>query len=161
SWCLRSCGGSLVNLSPTAMSMLATLGPVFVSTAPAEDVVDYTKQIRPVLHARCYACHGALKQTGGLRLDAVALALKGGKTGAAIKPGDVEGSVIIERVSAEEESLRMPPEGGPLEPAEIAALRAWIAQGAKAPADEESERDPRDHWGFKVPRRPSVPELED
>jgi hypothetical protein len=143
------------------MSMLATLGPVFVSTARAEDVVDYTKQIRPVLQARCYACHGALKQKGGLRLDAVALALKGGKTGAAIKPGDVEGSVIIERVSAEEESWRMPPEGGPLEPAEIAALRAWIAQGAKAPADEESERDPRDHWGFKVPRRPAVPDLED
>ena len=49
------------------------------------------------------------------------------------------------------------PEGEPLKPAEIAALRAWIAQGAKAPADEQPERDPRDHWAFKTPVRPAVP----
>src|SRR3954462_10460519 len=99
------------------------------NAARAEDEVDYAKQIKPVLQARCYACHGALKQKGGLRLDTAALAIKGGKTATAIRPGDVEESVIIERASSTEESERMPPEGEPLKPAEIAALRAWIAQG--------------------------------
>jgi len=53
----------------------------------------------------------------------------------------------------------MPPEGEPLKPTEIAAIRAWITQGAKAPADEQPERDPRDHWSFQVPVRPAVPRV--
>ena len=51
----------------------------------------------------------------------------------------------------------MPPEGEALKPAEIAAIRRWIDQGAKAPADEVPESDPRDHWSFKTPVRPAVP----
>ena len=132
---------------------------VLATTARAEDVLDYTKQIKPVLQARCYACHGVLKQKGGLRLDTAALAIKGGKSLAAITPGDVEASPLIDRVSAEDEFDRMPPEGEPLKPSEIAALRSWIAQGAKAPADEQPERDPRDHWAFRTPVRPAVPEV--
>ncbi len=31
-------------------------------TAPA-DSVDYMRQVKPILKARCYACHGALLQT--------------------------------------------------------------------------------------------------
>ena len=33
---------------------------------------DYSKEIKPLLKARCYACHSALKQKSGLRLDTVA-----------------------------------------------------------------------------------------
>jgi len=131
-----------------------------VDAARAEDAIDYTRQIKPVLQARCTACHGVLKQKGGLRLDTAALALKGGKNGAAITPGDAGASALIERVSAAEESERMPPEGEPLKPAEIAVLRTWIAQGAKAPAGEQPERDPREHWAFRTPVRPAVPAVD-
>ncbi len=127
--------------------------------ARAQDAVDYAGRIKPLLQARCYACHGALKQKGGLRLDTAALAIRGGQGPAAIKPGDVEGSLLIERVSAEDESDRMPPDGEALRPSEVAALRAWIAQGARAPADEQPERDPRDHWAFRPPTRPAVPSV--
>ena len=54
----------------------------------------------------------------------------------------------------------MPPEGEPLKPDQIAALRDWIARNAPAPADEEPERDPREHWAFKTPVRPAIPEVE-
>src|SRR3954471_2268345 len=111
-----------------------------IETAKAEEPIDYARQIKPVLQARCYACHGVLKQKGGLRLDTAALAIEGGKGPAAITPGDVEASALIDRVSAEDESERMPPEGEALTPAEIAALRAWIAQGAKGPTGEQPER---------------------
>ena len=37
--------------------------------ARCDDAVDYVKQIRPILKARCYSCHGALKQKASLRLD--------------------------------------------------------------------------------------------
>ncbi len=55
----------------------------------------------------------------------------------------------------------MPPEGDPLTADQIATLRAWIDQGAKAPADEQPERDPRDHWAFQPPVRPPVPASSD
>ncbi len=130
---------------------------MIAAVARGDDAVDYTRQIKPVLQARCYACHGVLKQKGGLRLDTAALAIRGGKGGAVVSPGDVEASAIIDRVTSEDESDRMPPEGEPLKLSEVAALRAWITQGAKAPSDERPERDPRDHWAFKAPVRPAVP----
>lgn len=123
----------------------------------AQDAVDYVRQIKPVLQSRCYSCHGALKQEAGLRLDTVTLATKGGDSGAALKGTDPDGSLILRRVSTADESIRMPPEGEPLKPAEIAALKSWIAQGAKGPADEQPERDPHEHWAFRAPVRPVIP----
>jgi len=129
------------------------------SPALAADAVDYLKQVKPLLAARCFACHGALKQKSGLRLDTAALMIKGGKEGAAIEPGDPIGSALVERITATDEHNRMPPEGEPLKPAEIAAIRAWIAAGAKAPADEQPERDAHEHWAFKPPVKPAVPNV--
>lgn len=130
-----------------------------VSSLFADERVDYLKQIKPVLVERCFACHGVLKQEGGLRLDTAALAIKGGDSGAAIKPGDADASLLLKRITAADESERMPPEGAPLKPEQIAALRNWIVLKAEAPADEPPERDPRDHWAFKTPVRPAVPDL--
>ncbi|MDB5391699.1 MAG: Planctomycete cytochrome, partial [Planctomycetaceae bacterium] len=136
---------------------LLLAGLLLVNRTHAEDSVDYARQIKPVLQARCFACHGVLKQQAGLRLDTAAFAIRGGESGPAIKAGDLEASPLLQRISATEESERMPPEGEPLKPAEIAALKAWVAQGAKAPVDEKPERDPHDHWAFKSPVRPAVP----
>lgn len=134
---------------------------VLISAVHAEEPVDYVTQVKPVLQARCYACHGALKSQANLRLDTAATAIRGGDNGAAIKPGDPAASLLLQRVTASDEAERMPPDGEPLKPAEIAAIRAWIAQGAKAPDDEQPERDPRDHWAFRVPVRPAVPNVAD
>ena len=94
-----------------------------------------------------------------MRLDTAALAIKGGESGAVIKPGDAAASLLLKRVTATVESERMPPEGEPLKPDQIEALRIWIAQNAEAPADEQPERHPRDHWSFKTPVRPAVPDF--
>ena len=126
--------------------------------AVAEQPVDYVKQIKPVLRERCYACHGALKQEAGLRLDTVALVTKGGENGAVVDVREAVQSLILKRVTATVESERMPPEGEPLSAAQLGLLKAWIAQGAKGPADEQPERDPRDHWAFQTPVRPAVPQ---
>src|SRR5689334_13339324 len=47
----------------------------------------------------------------------------------------------------------MPPEGAPLTSDEIAAIKAWLAGGAKAPENEQPELDPRQHWAYQSPRR--------
>ena len=126
----------------------------------ADDHVDYLEQVKSVLRERCYACHGALKQHGGLRLDTAALAIKGGDSGAAIIPGDVDASLLLKRVAASDANERMPPEGEPLKPGQIAALRNWITQKATAPADEKPEHDSRDHWAFRTAVRPALPRVE-
>ena len=142
--------------------LIATLSAarmILGGTAAADEQVDYLQQIKPVLAERCYACHGALKQQSGLRLDTAASAIQGGDTGPAITPGDADASLLLQRVTASEESDRMPPEGEPLKPEQIAALRAWIAQSAPSPADERPERDPREHWAFRPIVRPPLPEV--
>ena len=125
--------------------------------AAADRAVDYTKEIKPILLTRCYACHGGLQQKAGLRLDTAALAKRGGKSGAAVMPGDVAKSLLFARVTATNASERMPQEGDPLKPEQVELLRRWIAQGAVSPADEKGEPDPREHWAFKPPVRPAVP----
>src|SRR5262245_32715574 len=103
----------------------------------AEERVDYLRQVKPVLKARCLACHGVLKHESGLRLDTAALALKGGGGGPVIKPGNAAASELIRRVAAPEGQGRMPPEGDPLKPEQIAALRAWVQQKPTAIANEK------------------------
>jgi len=125
--------------------------------ARADDRVDYLKEIKPLLREKCFACHGGLEQKARLRLDTAALMKKGGKRGPAILPGNPDKSLLIERVTAKYETERMPPEGPPLSPGQIAKLKAWIAQGAPTPAHETPESNPRDHWAFRIPKRSAVP----
>ena len=132
------------------------------SAGAAEDRVDYAGQVKPLLKARCYSCHGALKQESGLRLDTAASALKGGDSGKAITPGEAAASSpLLQRVSTTDLSVRMPPEheGEPFKAEEIELLRKWIAAGAPAPADEKPEADPKDHWSFRPVVRPAEPTL--
>ena len=94
-----------------------------------------------------------------MRLDTAALAIKGGDSGPAIRPGDADASLLLKRVTAADESERMPATGTPLAPEQVATLKKWIAQQAEAPSDEQPERDPRDHWAFKPIVRSPVPRI--
>ena len=121
------------------------------------ETVDYQRQVKPILRERCYACHGALKRQGGLRLDTGAFLRRGGDTGPAVEPGNADESLLIDRVSDEDPRHRMPPEGPSLTPEQIVVLRDWIDQGADSPSDESPEEDPRRHWAFQPLVRPVVP----
>jgi len=124
--------------------------------------VEYRRDVKPLLQERCYACHGALKQKGGLRLDTADFIRQGGETGSAITPGDPAGSLLVGRVATPDLEERMPPEheGEPFKPAEVQVLSDWIAAGATAPADEKPEEDPNDHWAFRPLVRPPVPPVD-
>jgi len=125
--------------------------------------IDYARDVKPILAAHCYVCHGALRQRSELRLDTAALAREGGKRGPAVVAGNSAGSLLIKHITASNGARRMPPEseGEPLKPQEIARIKAWIDQGAVAPADEKPEADPRAHWAFRTPARPPVPRAKD
>lgn len=121
--------------------------------------VDYLREIKPILKERCFACHGALKQKSGLRLDTAAFSLQGGDSGPAVVAGNRAESLLLERIVDTNPVTRMPPEGMPLTAEQIALISAWVEQGAIAPSIEEPEQDPEKHWAFQRPQRPEVPRL--
>ncbi|HEY6229192.1 MAG TPA: DUF1549 domain-containing protein, partial [Verrucomicrobiae bacterium] len=127
----------------------------FVMSRAADAPIDFKRDIEPIFVKRCSECHGPDKVKGGLRLDSKAEAMKGGKSGkAAIVPGKSSESEIIRRVTTDDPDDRMPSKGAPLEPAQIAALRAWMDQGAKWP-----EKDFKTHWSFVAPVRHEAPSV--
>jgi hypothetical protein len=132
---------------------------IFARSSPAADAVDYLRDVKPILAERCFSCHGAIRQKGGLRLDTAALIRRGGERGPVIEAGKSGESALIDRVEAGATSAdRMPPpsEGVALGDREIAILREWIDQGAVAPV-EAVPADPRRHWAYVPPARAAVP----
>jgi hypothetical protein len=111
---------------------------------------DYARDIKPLLQERCYACHGALKQKAGLRMDTVALMRQGGDAGDLLADN---GALLLERVTSHDLDERMPPEGegAALTQEQIDLLKAWISAGAPGPADEQPEPDPNSHWAYQRP----------
>jgi mono/diheme cytochrome c family protein len=144
----------------TALSLGLLLARQGAGTAQP---VDYTRQIKPILATHCYACHGALQQKAGLRVDTARSLREGGNDGPAIVPGNGGASPVIAHVTASNGARPMPPPGlgEALSAQEIRVLRTWIDQGALAPADERPEPDPREHWAFHAAVRPAVPVVKD
>ena len=119
-----------------------------------EGKISYDRDIRPILSDNCFACHGldAKQRKAKLRLDTRAGALAELKSGEhAIVPGKIDDSVLLERITAEDRSLRMPPKktGKQLTATQIDLLRRWIAEGAPYAL----------HWAFVPPSRPALPKV--
>ena len=112
--------------------------------------VDYSRDVRPILAAKCFACHGPdpSSREANLRLDLREHALADlGEGFHAIVAGDPEGSEAIFRVESEDPDLRMPPKGEPLTAEEIDLLRRWIAEGAAY----------ANHWAYEPMGDPAPP----
>jgi len=82
---------------------------------PAADKQDltYGKDIQPLFQASCFRCHGEERQKGDLRLDSLESALKGGKAGKIVIPGDGEKSLLVAAVAQVNNDIAMPPKRGP------------------------------------------------
>ncbi|MHB1080755.1 MAG: PSD1 and planctomycete cytochrome C domain-containing protein [Prosthecobacter sp.] len=120
-------------------------------TAASQAAVDYTTQIKPLLQQHCVKCHGATTQKSQLKLDTAAAARTGGKHGSALP------DLLVQVVSGTHAEIpQMPYKRGPLDSAQIALIRQWVAEGANAPA-EEAPSDDR-HWAFIAPVKAPLPQ---
>ncbi|HHY85710.1 MAG TPA: hypothetical protein GYA07_09295 [Verrucomicrobia bacterium] len=112
---------------------------------PANVIVDFDRDIRPVLDRSCLRCHGPERPRSGFRLVDRESALKGGYNNTNdIVPGNSAESMLIHYVAGLDEMMIMPPEGegDRLTPEEIGLLRAWIDQGAAWSATGQVARAP-------------------
>lgn len=100
--------------------------------ANAQEAIVYKDIIQPMLQQKCYNCHAATKQKGGLRLDSEAWMMKGGKNGKVMVAGSIDSSEMYQRVVLDPlEEKHMPPKGKPqLNEQERVLLQWWIQSGA-------------------------------
>ena len=130
-------------------------------TTPVAAVVDFTRDIQPILEKNCYECHGPRKARGRLRLHAGAFIRRGGVSGPVIEAGRGDQSLLIQRVLGQGADDQMPLDRDPLPPAAIALLKAWIDQGAPLPATDSTSIDVaenvEEHWAYLKPVRPELP----
>ena len=108
-------------------------GDATPATKPPEATskVSFQKDVLPILEARCVECHGPDKDKADLRLESVAAIFSGDKEWWTVLPGDPDHSLLVERIELPEGHVdQMPPDGDRLTAAEIATIRAWIAEGA-------------------------------
>lgn len=140
-------------------------------TNTAQNYEFFEKQVRPLLAEHCYSCHSAKsdKLKAGLYVDRRSSLLKGGDSGPAIIPHDVDGSLFIEAIRYE--SYEMPPKGK-LSDAQIAIFEKWISLGAPWPTEESPEEETgrevfdlqkrkAEHWVWQPIKQPEIPNVHD
>jgi len=132
---------------PLLSLMIVAFAVAAESSGVREAVVDFERDIRPILSSRCLKCHGPDDPKGGLDLTNRDAAIDVG----AIVPDAAERGTLLARVTSTDASLRMPPDGEPLGPNEVETLRAWIADGASWPG----------HWAYRSLAKPEVPACDD
>jgi cytochrome c553 len=122
---------------PFARSLLVLplVAAIVLAADPTPEQTErFEKTIRPILVEHCYKCHSAQskKVKGGLRVDGRKLLLDGGDGGPALVPGEPAKSKLIEAVKYTNNDMLMPPVGK-LPADAIAALEAWVKEGAPWP----------------------------
>ncbi len=123
----------------------------------------FETEVRSILKAHCWQCHGeAGEKKGGLDTRLARFLISGGESGPAIVPGKHTASRLYERVASGE----MPPGAKRLSARDISVLARWIDGGArtlrpepKSLTDESFTVEERQHWSFRPIRRPQLPEV--
>jgi hypothetical protein len=122
----------------------------------------FERDIRPILKAHCFHCHGDEQEhAGGLDLRLRRLIEKGGDSGPALAPGRPDTSLILQRIVRGE----MPPDDKPKPSAgEVARLTQWIAAGAptsrpepETPHELPFTEEERAFWSFQPIGNPAPP----
>ena len=106
--------------------------------------VDFQRDVRPILSDACFRCHGPDQgsRRARLRLDTQDGALAPRPNGTTIVPGDLGASLLYQRITHQDDRLRMPPPAlstKTLSVDQIDVLARWIEEGASW----------EQHWSFK------------
>jgi hypothetical protein len=149
------------------------LSSIFLSflcvTNHAADTAFFDSKVLPILQQRCFECHSHnSKIKGGLALDSRSGWAEGGDNGPAIKPGQLEESLVIKAVRYVDSEFEMPPKAK-LPASEIAILEEWVKLGAHDPRTAGAGKqkkgvdlaEGRKFWAFQPVSNPKPPLVKD
>jgi len=125
-------------MSVKPFSILALL---CTSTAIRAADLEFYRDVYPFLKTNCISCHNKTTTKADLNMETPELMIKGGEAGPALVPGKSAESLVV-TASLHAQDMEMPPPNNKsgavnLTPAEIAILKQWIDQGAKASVQQE------------------------
>jgi len=103
--------------------------------------LEFYKDVYPFLKTNCISCHNKTTTKADLNMETPELMIKGGENGPSIIPGKSMQSLVVQ-ASLHQHDMEMPPGNNKsgavnLTTAEIAILKQWIDQGAKASVIQE------------------------
>jgi mono/diheme cytochrome c family protein len=163
---MKRVGRVLIALSPLILLGVPSLGrPDHKPTA--EQAQFFATQVRPILQAHCFSCHGADKKVkGDLRLTSRETLLEGGNSGPVVSLEKPEQSLLVQAINYQD--LKMPPKGK-LPQAQIDILTRWVKMGVpyvEVAGDAQAmvshgppvvDDRARAFWSFRPVVRPPVP----
>jgi len=107
--------------------------PIKVVELQRTDPVAYEKEIEPIFYKRCTTCHSGTEKKGRFDLGSYDTLVKGGKRGPALVPGKSDSSLLVKLAGRTHKPYMPPRDEEPLTPEELALVKLWIDQGARAP----------------------------
>jgi hypothetical protein len=140
---------------------------IFCVFSRAADSAFFDSKVLPILQKRCFECHShGTKIKGGLALDSRSGWEEGGDNGPAIKPGQLEASLLIKAIRYIDSEFEMPPKGK-LPASEITLLEAWVKSGAHDPRTAGAAKakkgidlaEGRKFWAFQPVGSPPPPKV--
>lgn len=132
--------GFLFALALLAYGGFARAGEEKFLSATPEQAAHFESKVRPVLLAKCVACHGDKQQIAGLRLD---------------KPISAEMALKVAKAVEYKGNTKMPP-NGKLPALDLAAVAAWGRAGGPWPA-KVAAKPKNGFWAFTPPAMPKLP----
>ena len=149
---------------------VALLACLPVAGAESESLEHFEKHVRPLLVAKCQACHNAQLKSGNVDFSGVQGFLKARDEAALISTQDPESSRLLAIVGYQAR-VKMPP-GGKLPDDELAVLRDWVLRGAPWPGAEQHEAmipegqqgtftdEQESYWAFQPVVHPDPPTVD-
>src|SRR5687767_439980 len=94
-------------IAPYFAVALCALAECALAATPAE--INFTRDVKPILARRCFACHGPETSEGGLRLDDPESATAELDSGMrAVVAGRPDESELVARITSDDDAMRMP-----------------------------------------------------
>lgn len=136
---------------PRMLALFLALGLASQFSLRADEPLEFNRDVRPILSAACYRCHGfdAKARQAELRLDIADDALKTRESGAAVVPGKPDESQVWKRIVSKDPDAVMPPPDAvrQLTDAERDIIKRWLEQGGKY----------QKHWALEPIQSPALP----
>lgn len=126
----------LSQLGPAAGDAAMPDAPARVTVQPptGTETVSFAADVAPVLMQNCGRCHMTRNNRGNFNMAQFRTFIRGGDSGAPVKPGDSANSTLIRRLRGVGGDV-MPP-SGKLDDAVIAGIATWIDEGARFNPDD-------------------------
>ncbi len=133
---------------------MRAIGLMLLLAGTTVAAVDFVREVRPILEARCGSCHAAAVASSGFSITTAETIRAGGKKhGRAVVGGQPDASPLVQMIRGT--MTPKMPMGTALPPAELATLEAWVRE---LPAEAATAKSAW-RWPYETPAKPPVPLL--